>query len=406
MRKATIVVGVLGLLVASIFVCLPMNAKAMGERNWITLGKDYVISGDTSGSNGNFFGLGYIRVNSSDTVNITWKSGSVQFDMRVDTNMLAVSSYVGEGGGYGNYKFSYRGTFSGSPIQSYTWLKCSSGDILYIEYQIIGVYSETINITITPDPINNSDAKIKTLEDEIKLLEERCTYLNTTLTQINASLKSNGAADKWLFDNVVAQYYMILDLQNYTYHINNNFNESMKENLSTLRTEFYDNLINLSIYESNDITRIHNQIELLNSTINYLQTLIIADNDTNITNKLDDLSTLISIINGTLNDRISNIPQYNDTFIWDEMDILKQVQPMVLINNTTLVNQTIVEQTLLNQTLVNQTLVNETPVSYVNRTQQSTVDITPAVVGAVVAGVTSGTGTAVVMGRRKQELLP
>ena len=107
---------------------------------------------------------------------------------------------------------------------------------------------------------------------------------------------------------------------------------------------------------------------------------------------MTEMSGRISLLNSTLIDRISNMPKYNDTPIWDEINKVKQP-----INNTTFVNQTMVNQTVVNKTEVQ-------PMTYINKTVEKTTApdyLMTAIVG-IIGGLIGGLIIGTILIRRKK----
>jgi hypothetical protein len=173
-------------------------------------------------------------------------------------------------------------------------------------------------------------------------------------------------------------------------------NQSIRENLSVVRNELYDLIIEMNMSEANDVARLQSQLNSINTTllqiINDLRQLS-ETNDNELTKQLVELSTKIGLINSTLAEvnstlstKISGIPKYNDTPLWNEIGNLSsnisQIQSVVNVNNTTLVNQT-----------VNQT-----------RVLKETADIVVPMVSSGIIGAVTGGAVATVISKRKTKL--
>jgi K+/H+ antiporter YhaU regulatory subunit KhtT len=167
-----------------------------------------------------------------------------------------------------------------------------------------------------------------------------------------------------------------------------------KDRINQLNSQVNNLITNESLYY-HKLTMMGQIIDqIIGQNIPELWTAI-EKNNTILANQLvsnmTELSNQISLLNNTLNDRISNIKPYNDTPIWDELNNIKQP----------------INATYLNQTLVNQTVVNTTevrPVTYLNKTITNKSETNPliAIVAGMLGGIISGFVIATILIRRQK----
>jgi hypothetical protein len=402
MRKATIVVGVIGLLIGMVFF-IP-NGTIATERAPVESGRPYTLDGYGTTA------TGWISVSPGDLITFNWRTGSITSGEFLTVTLNPSTAAMNWSGcnenivyesnpPYNPKSYSYAQGYSYGTIspQSF-WVRVSSADMIY--FRLISTPNlpiQTYNFTIISNP-DTSNQKIKDLQDKYN-------SLNNTLNNLGHTIND--------FDNIT---------------------DNISYNLSIIKGE---------------ISTLGNDINDIRYSLN--------ENDTNLLGQLNDLLMLINLINDSLSTQITSIPTYNDTEIWNEINnfntSLENLSNLIdsfnisegadittsfhylqellndnaaafnsnywrLYNRVDMINVSLndlwnttqfekINQTVLNQTFVNQTLVNQSyPTSYVNKTQSMEADITPAIGVAVVAGVISGVGTSVVVGRRKQELLP
>jgi hypothetical protein len=456
----SIAIGI-GIVLATGFLItaiVPEKVEGATERTWLSLGTSYSV---TTG-----YYSGYLKVNSSDlvTVNIVSVNGNPTTHAYFFTNGIAMNytgteydssitlyySYTIGTTGYNGlvYGYDWEYTQTLSSGQS-AWITSSTDDAIFVVVTNTAQSgTPTFNITITPDPaweslnskINNINSTVAGLNFTISTLNSTINNLNasitnltesllTNLSRINASLTDIQAYAAYLNGSVsnLTQSFLanlsivngalydlnvtIQELRDYTEELNLSLWENLTVDLANVWTE----LVNLNMSEQIDITNMKAQIVAVNASltqvIEQLQSLF-GTNDTILLGKLTELSGLMGIMNSTLNDRISNIPRYNDTTVWDEIGRLKKGLSEVSLNNTnltTLVNQIMVNQTLLNQTLINQTLVNRTevnPTTYVNTTKTSNEGVVIGATVGVITGVASGLGSSMIFHRRRSGYRP
>lgn len=418
---------------------VPEKANAATERNWITLGQDY---NETEFASATYVRTieGYIKVVPGEIININYKSGEFK-PLYQSVWISGIDySYWTPGNAYIyvqptnppiNYSASYNySEYSGSDVyinrigvfvdnttkstpQS-AWMRCSSYDVIAIKMQLFGNISSYVvfNITLTSDEwtLENNTKIYQQLESLTTQISRLNDSLNATINSLNASVTNLSLAFLANLSIVNEALYnlntTIQELRNYTEELNLSIWENLTVDLANIWTE----LINLNMSERIDIATMKTQIQTVNASltqvIEQLQ-LLVGANDTALLNKLTELSGLMGIINSTLSNRISNIPSYNDSTVWDEIGRLKKELANASLNTTnltTLVNQTMVNQTLINQTLVNRTEVN--PMTYINTTKPSNEGV---VIGATVGGITgvvSGLGSSILFHRRRSGYRP
>jgi hypothetical protein len=359
-------------------VLIPKDAIAsdMGttERDWMTDGSKVSIKGNGLAQN---IIYKYIKVNASDNITVNWESGGItyndNFAVWLDTTCLALNfstrSTDGSGiyedcpGSHGYPHFYMWNSYSmpspnvASPPQTLMWVRSSSQDIFQLQINIQPQCPvNTLNITISP----GKDNRLTKLENQVANLSSE---LNSTKSQLNS---------------------------------------------------LNDQLSQLAINESADITRLQSMIETIHSSLD--QTIMelwlaIGDNNTilmdQLVSNMTELTDQLEFLNSTLNDRISNISEYNGSSLWDAITNIRQSIDNISLLNQTIINQTLINQTLLNQTVVNQTVDNRTivqPVTYVNKTIEKTLPtdyVLPTIAG-IIAGVISGLAAAVILARKQK----
>ena len=292
----------------------------------------------------------YFNVNSNDNISInttvTNPYSQVWFGGLTDNNILPLNPFFFSSSSNnisGNGDAAARG-FIDSNVNF--WIVSGLDQIMMI---VIRMYSTT-SIQYTINKINATDPIIA--------LQNQVNNLSMNLTNITSDLNST------------------------------------KTRLSLLN----DQLSQLSINESSDITRLQTLIESLNASLSQTITELwtaMGNNDTilmkQLVSNMTELTNQLSMLNSTLNDKIANIPKYNDTPIWDEINTIKQP----------------INATFLNQTIVNQTVVNKTevqPVTYINKTIENKPqpDYLTSVIVGIIGGIIGGFIMASVLIRRKK----
>jgi len=373
--------GIVGLMVLVAFIPTMTARASTTERNWMTQGQDYNVSGYSVIFNE------WLKVSAFDNITFNLKSGDPQdsnYNIYIFTDIIAINySNISESVNtwqpqYNCYGYwQYMAHFNSAPPQSF-WITPSGYGIFQVKVDAYStsISQQTFNFTITSSQ-DNINTKIDNLTSQISALD-----------------------------------YIIYNMTTNIYNITTNISK-----IATQISDIYADIYNLSMWESSDISMVRDRINQVNDSLTQMienLDLLSAQNDSELVRSIDgvvvNFSQIIDGLNSTLNDRISNIPTYNDTSVWNELNNLSQVQPVVEINNTTIINQTLL--TLKNDTYVNQTLINQTPIThtYTNKTQTLSMDSTLAVGGAIVAGVISGVISSVVinkfMNRRKLREIP
>jgi hypothetical protein len=357
-----------------LIIQMPMKVKGDTiQLNWIKTDTDFKLGGGQSMD-------GYLRVNESDVITVNWKDGFIaygykvhiyicSFDIALNYNAINYSAAVTAGlqvttSLWSQLGFPYTyaavsndssGHYDGltNPLSSPQefWIEVVRDVMLYISIDVAQTLGpQTFNVTVTPD--NNS------INNQVKNLTNTVSVLNEIVTDLFAELYSTQAQI-----NVLS-----------------------------------DQLSQLTMNETSDYARLEALIQSIDSSLGQNITDLwtaLSENDTDLMSQLvsniTNLTDQLSLLNSTLNHRISNIPKYNDTPIWDELNAVKRP----------------INATYLNQTVVNQTVVNKTevqPIRYINKTVETN---TPSAYIAstglgVVGGIIGGFIIATILIRRKK----
>lgn len=336
------------------------------EREWIKTDTDLILGG------GQYY-TGYLKLNKSDVVTVNWKDGDVPDgpDLYVQIGIYTVgfaTTYsglnaskpeiagLGESGvGYFGFNYQARTVLRDAlfyPIKSPQtfWMEVIVDQIIRIDFLVTKTLgSQTFNLTITPGN-DSAETQMKNLATAVSELNETVTNLKNDLTTIKVKL------------------------------------DALENELSSL-----------AMNESLDIAYLLSLIESLNTSLSQAMTKLeaaMASNDTVLIDRLatniTEISNQLSLLNNTINERISNIPIYNDTSIRGELDKVKRS-----IENISIINQTVVNQTLVNTSEIK-------PTSYVNKTIENPTrtDYVTAAIAGILGGLLGSILTVGVMTRR------
>lgn len=304
-------------LIATVLLIAPSTSMAT-ERSWIIPRTD--VGPRTA----------YLMVNASDKITINWKSGNLNgepltlylwassYAINWSDNMVESQNFDHT---YNSHLYTISWSFY-SPPQS-AWIKFGSDDVVRVDIPYVQNANNIFNFTI--DSYLDIYLMIDSLNESINKL------INNSINEINSNITS------------------------------------LRENISNLyeRTSYiYADIINLSIYESYDISRLYSIVKDQNESLRQL----INESKYNDTNTIELMEYLddLSMLRNNITEIMSNIKPYNDTQILSEIEKIKQIQPIMEFNNTTVINQTLLNQTLVNQTLLNRTEIN--PTTYHNTT--------------------------------------
>ena len=340
MNAKIIVAGVLGLLVASIFVCLPMNASASGP--------DFSMPGSTYVATGPSYTYGCYKVNRLDTVTFTWTGGSnfVSYNwtlqIKLGAGFLDWSSNLDptlSSGLIGSdpyqylmpYSYLQSGGLYGSGPMSFTSVAAGDGVLtVFISIQLQATVN--FNVAITPgnsifkqlsdlsatmnntilgltDRLSSVEDKVGQLNQQIVSMNQQISSINTKIIQLQNDLHCLNNTQQSEYNKLLLYYDTLArDMTNLSY----NFSQQILSIESNRSMDIFN--------RSMDISNITNQLEEIRMSVDGIMV-----NYTVFQNYTSDydIQPLMNQLNKT---RV----QTNDTFIL----INKTIQDLKYKDNT------------------------------------------------------------------------